>query len=58
MNFLQKKVSENKNFWGQLILCRQLGSHPTMIEALKERVYESLEFKNECSTLLNMREIT
>jgi sirohydrochlorin ferrochelatase len=42
MNYLHKKVNEIKGNKKKLILCHQLGEHPTMVEALTERVYESL----------------
>ncbi|MED1674917.1 sirohydrochlorin chelatase [Pallidibacillus thermolactis] len=42
MNFLQRKANEYSHCGKEIILCRELGDHPHMIAALKDRVYESL----------------
>ncbi|MFZ3577475.1 sirohydrochlorin chelatase [Virgibacillus sp. DJP39] len=44
MNYILDKVKKsNQNHPDiEVVLCRQLGEHPIMVEALKERVYESI----------------
>lgn len=41
MNFITDKVNELHQSDKEVVLCLQMGNHPTMQEALKERVYES-----------------
>lgn len=47
MNFLEEKISELHRGNPEVVLCRQLGNHPNMIDALKERAYESLKDANQ-----------
>ncbi|WP_087973180.1 sirohydrochlorin chelatase [Oceanobacillus rekensis] len=43
MDFLETKVSDLFEADKEFVLCRQLGDHPAMKNALKERVYESIK---------------
>lgn len=43
MNDLQKTIVTHKDVKKQIILTKQLGSHPNIKEALKDRVYETVQ---------------
>lgn len=45
MRSIQEKARERTNPKTDIIVCRQLGDHPTMKQALKQRVYEALSLK-------------
>ncbi|ASK62178.1 sirohydrochlorin chelatase [Virgibacillus phasianinus] len=45
VNFIKAKVTEASKLNKEIVLCTQLGNHPTMRAALKERVYESFDEK-------------
>lgn len=42
MQYIQKRSKELSGNHAEIIVCRQLGSHAYMVEALKERVYEAI----------------
>ncbi|UJL47713.1 sirohydrochlorin chelatase [Virgibacillus sp. NKC19-16] len=46
MHYLEEKISELNNSNKDVLLCRQLGDHPAMKQALKERVYETFDKKD------------
>lgn len=43
MQCLETRISELNEATKEFVLCRQLGDHPVMKKALKERVYESIK---------------
>jgi len=42
MNDLQKTIVTHKDVTKQIILTKQLGNHPNIKEALKDRIYETV----------------
>lgn len=46
MHYLEGKIGVLKNSNKDVLLCRQLGDHPAMKQALKERIYETVDKKD------------
>ncbi|RLL47743.1 sirohydrochlorin chelatase [Oceanobacillus piezotolerans] len=42
METIEKRVNEYHSFGKEIIVCHQLGNHPSIVAALKDRVYETI----------------